>query len=1010
MTTTTNHPSTTPTTRWEAGKYKNVSGSGMRKLAESGIAPLVALARGYETIEALQVADFAKRNGLGQHNARSHTQLRDAAGRGDVLMLPWFSAEGVAQNDEKGEPQYRSLLQMRPAHPRQDERGRAMKYEFFANSTTVIDSHPAMPHDWFRSSSKILITEGVIKGDSALTAMLLASGLERSELEVSPSMTRSDAAERLSELMTSVAPARRTLILSSAGVSSWHGKSVWEHLPLSGRQVLLAFDGDVATNWNVWNQANKLWIFAASQRADLRLVDLDPDLDDELVELASGISRTEKVGLDDFLVTYGGWDTILNGVLDELPDAPPRSDQDFEPGTWMVSPDRCTVQEFQSSVNGGGPGWKIKVRLGGEVESVISKRFPTDEEIETGNFGEGVSDEGSPTNCRVKLSWISESGETHNATITGPADLLGIPVSRWYQHAHHIPPEILQHPEWPPTNDRWLKAIKSANDGQAPHTTAWASMGWVPVQGSQICAFISGRTVIAISESARETTIPGVTDSVLPDSGDFTLPPMPGIVSSEQWKKQVADDLKDVYERFIVDSPWSDPNYAAVVLAAALRPSIPIRTSTNLYLQGPPGQGKSWTASMVMAFHQKRLVWTNKHLPGSMKDTATAVEQALAQTNIWVMDDLAPSPDKRQNDVEQSKIGDIIRSVHNGTSKRRSGSDLKARETFPPRAVMITTAENEHVVGSVRDRSVLLTLDKTSLRGAAIPAMEEFRDENRAGGRLMVACVQAIQARAQSVGWQLMMGSLRGTHKSLAARAKSVLEASATGEKTTTRHAEMAADLMLGLYPLQILAEFVSDRRMMEALDPENPESLPARVIQALRSSYLAQNEASPGRSFLDVLSQLLRTGAAHVVNANDPALPPMSNADDAKNQGLGWRNDGHGWKAQGLTIGWAGFTTRDPDSSVDLISFDANAAFDLAKRLAPSTLPPGTSSNGAWQPVWSEKLIHPRYVSKRESSRINLKLPINGTYRRAVPIHIDKVLGERVASPPSNNASTPHT
>ncbi|MET4705856.1 hypothetical protein [Frigoribacterium sp. UYMn621] len=1018
MTTFRTTQPTHPLTPWTASAYAPANSfSGANKLASSGVAPLVALARGYETLEQPQVAEFAKHNSLGAANSKQHAQVLAATRRGDVMVVRWYRADQVATAHTAGLTPVASSLQLRPGIPRESPTtGKLLKYENLVGSQSVIDTNPATPAEWFTSSPKILITEGVLKGDSALTALLRANGVTDEQLSVKGRVSRGEAINRLHSIMLGIPQSKQVTILSFVGVGNWKGNDVWVSLKLSGRQLLLAFDGDIDSNWNVWSQANNLWGFAAGRKAHVKLVDLSVDADGEMVELLAdtGSAKPEKVGIDDFLVRHGSWDDLLTRIKDELPDAPARSRYDVPVGTWQVSEDGTSVQEYvagppDASGHPGPAHWKVQVNIGGRVVAVETHRAPTEEEVETAHFDENINpaDFATADTCRIELKWIQDDGTVASGEVTGPATLLMYPPSEWDKRHASIPKSLLLHPEWPPRRGSdWLSAIKANNETPAEQNVAWSTMGWVPVENSAVCSFISGRTVIAPTEASRLRTIAGVNEVVLPGSSKFSLPEIEGEVMGEAWKAQVREDLSSLYEHYISLAPWTNIDIAAVVMAAGLRPAVPLRCTTNLYVQGPPGQGKSWTVAQILAFHQARKTWSNKMLPGSMKDTGTSIEQAIAQTNIWVMDDLAPSPDRRQNDLEQSKIGDIIRSVHNGSSKRRSGTELKAREVFTPRALMITTAENEHTINSVRDRSVILSLGRGSLRDGEIefggqPArtpveiMDEFRDNNRAPGRLMRAAVQAMQYAAVINGWEVLLEQIATIKKDLEVIARAVISQVKVDGKSDSRHVEMAVDLMLGLAPLNILAEMVEDDRFLAMFEPETADNLPERIARVLSVSFQSQGESTPGRAILAAISDLLSAGRGHILNANDPTAAPLTGDHAGSNRALGWQADSQGnFRPLGTAIGV--LTAAGKNSPMDLIMLDPTVAFDLAQRYSSRTLPPGSSAKMVWLALWSEALVHPIFFKRKldKDGRPTKIFVVDGRKRTGIPVHLDSIIG----------------
>lgn len=1002
-----------PNTPWTPEDYAPlVTSSGAAKLAASGVAPLVAAARGYETLEEPAVADFASKLGLGNRNAKRHSQVLTATRRGEVMVIHWYRADQVAEARADGRYPVSSAQQMRPSSPRENPaNGKLVKYENIAGSESVIDTNPATPTDWFQSSPRLLITEGVLKGDAALTALLRANGIDDADLALTPGTTRVSAIDALGLLMDSIPPAQRVTILSFVGVGNWKGNDVWVSLKLRGRELLLAFDGDIDSNWNVWSQANSLWDFAKGKGAILKLVDLDvtihEDVDAELNDMANGHpsprnagDSKEKVGLDDFVARFGTWKDVLTRLNSELPDAPDRKRDDVI-GAVRVAEGGNSVQQYVAGgVDAFGqptpPKWELLTNIGGRIAAVETHRAPTQVEVRTAAFGAGIDEEDIPirSSCRIELRWLKADDTQDFAVVIGPAEILMYPPGDWAKHRAEIPNNLLLHPEWPPRKGLdWLSAIKDNNEQPTQQHVSWTTMGWVPVENSSVCSFISGRTIIAPTAEEAKNTVAGVNEAMLPSSSKFSLPVTPNVMSPE-WVAQVRSDLDSLFEHYFVDEPWTNKNVAGVVLAAGLRPSVPIRCTSVIYIQGPPGQGKSWTVAQILAFHQDGETWNNKMLPGSMKDTMTAVEQAVAQTNIWVMDDLAPSPDARQSLIEQAKVGDLIRAVHNSSPKRRSGTDLKAREVFNPHALLIITAENEHIINSVRDRTVILSLDKDSLSNG-VTKMDEFRDKSGVPGRLLSASVQALQHFAGRYGWSELIELLDDQRKAYAEIAKEIITRVPVAGKSETRHVGMAVDLMIGLAPLQLLADTVGHTDMLSMFDPEREGNIPGRVAESLAVSFISQGAATPGRSVLEAVRNLLAAGHAHILNASDPGSAPLSGDRMGSNRALGWQLDATGQsRPMGVAIGHLSASRRGGD--LDIVYLHKTNAFDVAARKYPAALPPGTSAATSFGSVWNEKLIHPKWLQKgRDGTRVDIRYAIDGHAVRGVPIHIDTIVGE---------------
>jgi len=140
-----------------------------------------------------------------------------------------------------------------------------------------------------------------------------------------------------------------------------------------------------------------------------------------------------------------------------------------------------------------------------------------------------------------------------------------------------------------------------------------------------------------------------------------------------------------------------------------------------------------------MAFWQASAGGWGDKLPGGAKDTMASTELAVSRANIWVIDDLAPTGDQRQTQAELARLGDLIRSVHNGSGKRRADQNMDLRATHDPRALLIITAENEHNGASVRDRIVFAPVDGLGT-DEAVAAVERMRDVTGIPGRVSGRC------------------------------------------------------------------------------------------------------------------------------------------------------------------------------------------------------------------------------------------------------------------------------
>jgi len=170
-----------------------------------------------------------------------------------------------------------SLYQARPDTPRIDRRGKVVKYETVAGARMVLDVHPMVRDQLADPAIPLWITEGVRKGDAAVSHGLCCIAL--------------------------------------LGVWNWRGTNTlggkvvlpdWESIALNDRVAYIAFDSDVMTKPAVHEALSRLKALLESRRARVRHV-----------YLPAGPGGS-KVGLDDYLAVGHTIDELLALATPEL--------------------------------------------------------------------------------------------------------------------------------------------------------------------------------------------------------------------------------------------------------------------------------------------------------------------------------------------------------------------------------------------------------------------------------------------------------------------------------------------------------------------------------------------------------------------------------------------------------------------------------------------------------------------------------------------------------------------
>lgn len=187
-----------PLPTWPVSAYSPVIAAAghlnAEKLASSSVAPLVAYARGYCHVEETDAHTVAKTLRLGSANTRRYrAMVTILADGGGAMMMPRYKPAAARQYPEGGGKlpfveiaEFRPLMAKTAPSDDPDKPGKPIKYIGVEGSAPVLDLHPATPPEWLDHTPVMLLTEGVLKGDSGLTALLRRAGISDEELSNIP--------------------------------------------------------------------------------------------------------------------------------------------------------------------------------------------------------------------------------------------------------------------------------------------------------------------------------------------------------------------------------------------------------------------------------------------------------------------------------------------------------------------------------------------------------------------------------------------------------------------------------------------------------------------------------------------------------------------------------------------------------------------------------------------------------------------------------------------------------
>lgn len=1025
--------------RWTIDDFADagIKFSGAKKLADSQVAPLVAQARGYFTVDDYEGAKaVANRIYSIKDQRTTANRLKTMTNNGnDFMVIPWHSLSDVLRD---GIDAASASTQVRPRAPLAMGDGKAPKYETLPGHPSVIDLHPAVPASWADSAVRVLVTEGAIKGDSAVTGQLLAAGVAHDELAAVKDLPVREARERLATLLERIPEPDRVPVFSLIGVGNWHSNPEWNTLNVADKKVLIAFDGDLRENRSVWNQADKMFTFLeVTKKAVPQLLDLGGTNAQSFAQVAG---FTEKLGVDDFLSHVGNWQDLLKLVEPTLPGAPESTEEEnFRAGDYRVNEAGTAVDSLRRV--GTGPEsylqWdKEVVRLGGRIKSVSTLRTVTDGDVEDGLAHDGTVVPSGEGEVVLEITWEDEYGEIVKSNVKGPEILLSLPPSEWAKRdTARIESLLSIHPEWPPRGQKgegWFSAIKANRAKDIERNEGWDTMGYVPTASGHP-VFIVGNTTLGANKQDEQDNSAGVTEERLAKANFYGVKDVwpkymyGGKEDLVGYKRQVAEDLREIADAFTDGNAWRNPAVGPILLACGLRPTAPTSTLVQLALSGDPGSGKSWSASFLMGFWQSHGgAWNETRLPGTAHDTAAAIEFARMRTPVWVVDDLAPGGNRQEIERQEAAVDQMIRQGFNKAGKRRSSSEGQQQQVAIPRALTVYTMENQRETLSIRQRSVDIRFEKGDIidEGATRIANLTKRADNPMA-RLTAAMIR-FWLNVDLTTTQLPMmrnidmdgldlSTWAGKHQ-LAKRIivsvqKDIKELLSEGyglnASESSRRAMVFSEILFTLDVIRAVGLWAGISHRDPVLkrlagDPADPKSLHGALVAYAAADLKEFRTKSNSANLITAIQDLLQAGHAHLVNPVSPGerpIPEKHYNSDALNQALGWTRDParDAWVPRGTPIGFAGMPEKsEPHEWVALLN--TTNAFNLAQRHHSNLVPIGQKASASWGQVWNDeggKFVDSRYARPAERRELSTKIRLGeGSNRlRGIPVKLAALL-----------------
>jgi len=591
------------------------------RLSQSGVIAAVADARRYETADtktALEKLGF------------SRSQCNPPA-----LVIPLY--------DHRGE---QVGVQIRPDKPRLNREAKAVKYESPPESCPVIDIPPAAKTAVLDSTRPLVITEGAIKADSAVSKGIPC--------------------------------------VSIAGVFSWKpDDSFWSDVPLSERVVYVAFDSDQATNPNVQKAAVRLYNEFRRHGAMAKVLCLP-----------SG-ENGAKQGLDDFLVSGHTAEDLFGLPALDIDVLSQVDQKEAHYCQYRMSP-RGLVREC---INGDDieiqpltnfNAWitvdnelddgvevrhefEITVELQGtrQVVSVTAEEFERMTWVLTKLGGNAIVGAGIVTRDHARAAIQSVSG--------------AIPRRKLYEHLG-----------WVKIGDKWAFLHAGGAIGTdllKPHRPRGEASGdnnsFTPKEIG------SDSPIGPHEEAARALCSVGVR---IP--GALQHYHLPDPISGDELKHAINDTL------FLL-SEIAPPHLYLPLLAATFRIAVDT-VDFSIHLVGQTNVGKTVLLGLFTQFFGPDL--HDRNLPGSWLSTSNSLLalMALGKNVTLPIDDFVPAGS--QSDIERAnrEADRVFRAQGNQAGRGRCTRDGTPKDGRSPRCLPISTGEDVPEGHSLNSRLLAL--------------------------------------------------------------------------------------------------------------------------------------------------------------------------------------------------------------------------------------------------------------------------------------------------------------
>jgi hypothetical protein len=528
------------------------------------------------------------------------------------------------------------------------------------------------------------------------------------------------------------------------------------------------------------------------------------------------------------------------------------------------------------------------------------------------------------------LTWVvhvkARDGRTGEVTIT--PDQLGRP-QQWATRAVGMSALVMPGLA---TADHLRVAVHSLSR-DVERRTVFTHTGWRRV---------GGRNAYLTSTGALGAH--GLDGSVTVDLGTldgYALPDVPDV-----------RDVRDAVLKSLALIDAAPDKITVPLLAAIYRAPLPLSPDCSVWVYGRSGTYK--TALTAVAQQHYGPTMDAHGLPGNWTSTANALEaQAFTLDGaLFTVDDYSPDTTKEDARRRAAAADRLIRGSANHAGRSRLRPDGTQRPAKPPRAQVLTSAEDiPPGVESMRARTLVTEISPGDVNLERLAELQK----SAAAGVLSMALAGYVRWLA---GRYDKDGGFPGALGAEVARLRD--QARAEGHP---RHALNIASLALGLH------EFLSFAGEIRAVAVDKRDEMWLRCWKALAELGAEQEryaaDAQPHQVYLRAIGALIASGAAYVASTSGRA------PTDAERWGWRWDEAGDGsYRVRGDLIGWV--------DGEDLY-LHPDVAYNAARKFTDSTPVPLAITKYA-----VHKMLHERglLASIGGEGRLTVRKRAGGTSR----------------------------